>query len=189
MVAFAFWKGCAVMESVFRLTKCPERDLLLLLIFLFLRLVAMRRNRTIQIKAIFLLIVFALNTMVGFACAVGLEMEFNTKHHHVDSAVPVATKTHHHDNTDHHHHPKEKKNPAEDDNCCNDNVIKFSQLDKLLAHAVNAGIEIPVMLVHLHFLYNTYLSSFTTDYEQIPVARPYISSSRGIRVSIQSFQI
>ncbi|SFD49414.1 hypothetical protein SAMN05518672_102169 [Chitinophaga sp. CF118] len=152
----------------------------------------MKRNRTIQLKAIFLLAVFALNTLVGVACAVGLNMGFNAKHHHEENAVPSAIASHHHEGLTHNHHHEEEtkaKNETEKDNCCNNDVVQFSQLDKLLAHAVNAGIEVPVIVLHLHFLYQSYLSSFPLTRAQIQVVRPYVSSSRGIRVSIQSFQI
>ena len=36
----------------------------------------------IQLKAALLLLVFGLNTIIGFACAVGVDMGFNTSHHH-----------------------------------------------------------------------------------------------------------
>jgi hypothetical protein len=127
----------------------------------------MKLSRTIQLKAVFLLAVFTLNTMVGFACAVGLDMGFNSKHHH------------HKDDTITHHHQN-------NENCCNDEAIQFSQLDKLLAQAVNIGIETPVILVQ-DFLYHPELSYFTEE-EQLS-KKPYVSTSRGIRVSIQSFQI
>ncbi|SHL09979.1 hypothetical protein SAMN05444266_10239 [Chitinophaga jiangningensis] len=152
----------------------------------------MKRNRTIQLKAIFLLTVFSLNTLLGFACAVGLNMGFNAKHHHEEGVVAPTIITHHHEGLTHHHHHEEAtkaKNTTEDRNCCNNSVIKFSQLEKLLVHAVNVGIEIPVVLVHLHFICQSYLSSFVISREQIQVVRPYVLSSRGIRVSIQSFQI
>jgi hypothetical protein len=41
----------------------------------------MKRSQSIKFKAIFLLVVFTLNTAVIFACAVGLEMGFNSSHH------------------------------------------------------------------------------------------------------------
>ncbi|WP_216823413.1 hypothetical protein, partial [Niastella vici] len=95
----------------------------------------MKQNTTIQLKAIFLLIVFSLNTLVGFACAVGLNMGFNAKHHHHDDD-PVSTATatsHHHEGTTPHHHDElAKSNATEDDNCCTENATQFSQLDKLL---------------------------------------------------------
>lgn len=44
----------------------------------------MKRNISIQLKAVFLLIVFCMNTITGFACGVGFDMGFNKKHHHDD---------------------------------------------------------------------------------------------------------
>ncbi|WP_315822709.1 hypothetical protein [Paraflavitalea speifideaquila] len=153
----------------------------------------MKRNRAIRLKAFFLLAVFVLNTLVGFACAVGLDMGFNTKHHHHDDPI-AANITHRHDEgvTLHHNHHEEADNAkksATDDNCCNNDVIRFTQLDKLLAHAVNTSIEAPAILVYFHFLYQSYISPFTQRTRQLQVVRPYVESSRGIRVSIQSFQI
>ena len=90
----------------------------------------MNRNKSIQLKAAFLLIVFSLNTVIGFACAVGLDMGFNS-HHHEESAIEVTenhhhNKSHHHDEADIHHHQTNNNK----DNCCNDEVMKFQQVDK-----------------------------------------------------------
>ncbi len=153
----------------------------------------MTRSRTIQLKAIFLLVVFALNTLVGFACAIDLNMGFNTKHHH-DHPDNTAITAHHHAGSQHiHHHPARIVNEiraAEDGNCCNNNVVQLSQLDKLLAQTVKIGAEVPATLVQLHFLYQSYLPAFAhNNTHLLQFVRPYVLSSRGIRVSIQSFQI
>ena len=58
----------------------------------------MKRSPSIQLKAAFLLIVFSLNTVVGFACSVGLEMGFNSSHHQEEKAAI----THKHDNSHQH---------------------------------------------------------------------------------------
>ncbi|SHN34309.1 hypothetical protein [Chitinophaga sp. CF418] len=147
----------------------------------------MKINSTIRLKAAFLLVVFALNTMIGFACAVG--MGFNSKHHHEEASSSAAT--HHHKSQKCHHHDEApaKKGAANDDNCCNKNVIQFSQLDKLLTHAVSTGIETPVTIVFLHDFYLSYLSPFAKISKQNRVVHPYFSSSPDIRVSIQSFLI
>jgi hypothetical protein len=149
----------------------------------------MKINRTIRIKAVFLLVVFALNTMVGFACAVG--MEFNSKHHSHHEEGTSQTVHHHHEGVKHHHHDEAagRSDSKEEDNCCNKNVIQFSQLDKLLAHAINAGIEAPVTLVFLHAFYSSYLSPFAETAKQYRVVRPCFPNSPDIRVSIRSFQI
>ncbi len=41
----------------------------------------MNRSRSIQIKAAFLVLVFSIHTIVGVACALGIDMDFNTTHH------------------------------------------------------------------------------------------------------------
>lgn len=163
----------------------------------------MKRNKTIQLKAIFLLIVFSLNTIIGFACAVGLDMGFNSKHHH-DESITHNTKSHHHNGKSHHHHNRSdshttksqhshyeinKSGATEKENCCNEDATQLSQSDKLLVNVVYSGIEMPVALIALHFLYLSHLSSFKPEIKKIQVVRPYILNSRGIRVSIQSFQI
>ena len=67
----------------------------------------MRQNKSIKLKAAFLLTVFALNTVVAFACSMGLNMGYNENHHNAEKVQPVAsahshshapgTKPHHHD--------------------------------------------------------------------------------------------
>jgi Cu/Ag efflux protein CusF len=75
----------------------------------------MEKSISIQLKAAFLIIVFSMNTVIGFACAIGLDMGFNSKHHHEDDeeateiSIHVDGKKHqHHDEeTKHHHDSKE----------------------------------------------------------------------------------
>ena len=97
----------------------------------------MKGNISIQLKAAFLIIVFSMNTVIGFACAMGVDMGFNSKHHHDDdkeameTAVPVNGKEHqHHDEEAKHHH--DSKEDLEKGGCCKDGVIKFQNLDKNL---------------------------------------------------------
>ena len=81
----------------------------------------MKRNISIQLKAAFLLIVFSMNMIIGFACAIGIDMWFNTSHHEETEIMAHEGSHHHHDEADKHHKSKDGK-----DNCCNDHVIKFS---------------------------------------------------------------
>ncbi|MEO5946211.1 MAG: hypothetical protein ABIP79_05305, partial [Chitinophagaceae bacterium] len=101
----------------------------------------MKNNSSIKLKAVFLLIVFSLNTLVGFACALGVAMGFNSKHHHQTNATEAVIhlhadgkehvhqekkKSHSHDKLHHHDQADDqKKSGSEKDNCCNDKVIKF----------------------------------------------------------------
>jgi hypothetical protein len=156
------------------------------------------KNTTIQLKAVFLLIVFSLNTVIGFACSVGSDMGFNSKHHDHHG------KLHHHHGKSHHHpysaDSHTAKSPAAGEinksgatkagNCCTDDATRLSQSDKVPVNVINSGVEVPVALIALHFLYiSSHLSSFNSAITKIQEVRPYVLNSRGIRVSIQSFQI
>lgn len=107
--------------------------------------------------------VFAMNTIVGFACAIGVDMRFNSKHHHEDKATEAVVHVHpdgkrhvHEENKESHSHGKsnhhdqannQKKSGNENDNCCNDKVTKFEQLDKSVPNSLT--IINPVFFVAL----------------------------------------
>ena len=101
----------------------------------------MKSILTIQIKAAILLIVFSLNTIVGFACAIGIDMGYNTKDHH-DNEVTEAAIHVHSDGEKHDHNEAKNRYDADNhkivddkDNCCNDTVTKLSQIDKAIAQS------------------------------------------------------
>jgi hypothetical protein len=65
----------------------------------------MRHYKFIKLKAAFLLTVFALNTVVAFACSLGLNMGYNQKHHEKKEEKPASTHSHSHaPATKSHHH-------------------------------------------------------------------------------------
>lgn len=70
----------------------------------------MTKSRSIQLKAAFLLVVFSLNTLVGFACAMGVDMGFNQPHH----SKEVKDRVHIHKDGKKHIHKAaaEKDHPA-----------------------------------------------------------------------------
>lgn len=153
----------------------------------------MKHNISIQLKAAILLIVFGFNTMVGFACAVGVDMGFNTTHHHDEEAIEVHVHTngekHEHPNAATHHHDEKSNEQKEKGGCCNDKVIKIYQTDKSVPQA-NSLIS-PVFFTAFVSTY------FTTDivcYSQISgntryFVRSYHPPIPDIRIAIQSFQI
>ena len=172
----------------------------------------MKPSRTTQYKALFLLVSFSLNIVVGFACSLGLDMGFNAHHHnhhdhhHHDKEKhahehPVkdhgeADENHHH----HHHaaghvHARKSSNTfatftaAENDNCCNSLVVSFQSLDKQLAQKdVSAAKSI---VAHTFFILpEAPFLKKNRHYEPIktpPKIHGY--SPPDIRVLIQSFQI
>ena len=117
----------------------------------------MKGNISIQLKAGFLIIVFSMNTVLGFACAMGVDMGFNSKHNHDDDGEATETSVHisgkehqHHDEETKHHH--DSKEDSKKGGCCNDGVIKFQNLEKNLNEN-----NTPVIYAHV---FATILSNF-----------------------------
>jgi len=164
----------------------------------------MPSKRKYKIIAAFLLTVFSLNTVVGFACSVGIDMGFNSKHHHYEDATEAVVhihydgkkhihyekkenhnpgKSHHHEQANNHHKSGNKK-----DNCCNDQILQFEQLDKSVPHSLN--IIHPISLTaFFDAFYNVILpsSDIVKDIKQF--VRSYHPPISDIRIAIQSFQI
>ncbi|HMJ47628.1 MAG TPA: hypothetical protein VK498_09870 [Ferruginibacter sp.] len=164
----------------------------------------MNYKTTIQLKAAFLLMVFSLNTIIGFACAVGLDMNFNSKHHHDEQITEAVIHIHkdgkkhiHHEKKGHHnnkssgkHHEKNNGKTNEDkENCCNEKVKDFQQLDKAvpgvfsLIHALQLTAALPfynIIIIPPHH-------NIVKDIK--PFVRSYHPPIQDIRIAIRSFQI
>ena len=140
-------------------------------------------NRSIQFKAVFLLVVFSLNTLVGFACSVGVDMGFNSTHHK-DEAVKPKIHTHK-DGKKQQHSPKEITEKK--DGCCKENAIKLQIADKNLNHSqtvINSPvIYLPCTIYQLQ-VYNTEKGK-----AQKYIACQFHPPPRDIRIAISSFQI
>ena len=150
-----------------------------------------------RIKALFLLAVFSFNTVVGFACSVGVDMGFNSTHHHADEATEAVIHIHadgkkhiHHEKKSSHDHNKSHHpgDANDKDNCCNNQVLKFEQLDK----SVPAGVSL-IHPIFLNTFFDVYYSvalpstDIVRDIKQF--VRSYHPPISDIRISIQSFQI
>ena len=177
----------------------------------------MNKRNSIQIKAAFLLTIFALNTIVGFACNMGVEMGFNSKHHSDEETVPVIhihadgkehihyekKKESHADSNKHEHEKPGKqdhgKKPHHDDsnsntkedskeNCCKDQVLKFEQIDKAVAKVFS--FQVPIFAV---CFFNDFYKDALYASEVAPKIKYFVRSYHppiaDIRVAIQSFQI
>lgn len=150
--------------------------------------------------------IFSLNTIVGFACAIGADMGFNSKHHNDEEGTEAVVhvhadgkkhihkeKTNSHNHSNSHHHDKANKHKTdnkEKDNCCNDKVIKFEQLDKSLAPSVNAVFNPVFFTAFLASFYNT---NILFSSQVVPNTRYFVRGHHppipDIRIAIQSFQI
>jgi hypothetical protein len=132
----------------------------------------MKNKTIISLRALFLLLVFFLNTGVGFACAIQSDL-WSAGHHDMSDMHAV------------HHGQDHQKAPHQ---CCGDGMVKFEQLDKSNAQP-DESLQLPVLV----YLYPViYLSIPSQGY--LNMLRRYVSPrqdppSVDIRVSIQSFQI
>lgn len=155
----------------------------------------MKGKLSVPLKAVFLLVVFLLNTVVGFACAVSMpngtpqeERHATKSHHHTDHdhanhnhAKPAEA---HHDLTDH-HATKENK-----DDCCKDEVTKLLKEDKVSPSKTTVSIQ-PATFIALLLSYYPIDALVASVYQ--PNTKYFVKSYhppiRDIRISIQSFQI
>ena len=156
-------------------------------------------NKSIQLKAAFLLIVFFLNTIVGFACAVGIDMGFNSTHHHDEEVTETSAHVHagekkhihhneatkHQNEADNEHH-KSKDNK---DNCCNDMVTQIAQFDKSVPYSLSV-INPIFFITFVSLFYNSdilFSSQVTPSVKYF--VRNYHPPIPDLRIAIQSFLI
>ncbi|MBX9733085.1 MAG: hypothetical protein K2X37_03405, partial [Chitinophagaceae bacterium] len=166
-------------------------------------------------KALFLLVVFATNTAVGFACAVGVDMGgFNSPHHseaeqpsevhihndgknHVHEKQISAVKTHVHEDGANHQHDIEpvKKVPVDGSNlltkdnggCCTNEVQEFQNLDKSIS--VNTSISVPVFMAIMRTYFDIDFSLAIKDFPVNYKYRFFYPPPPDILIAIQRFQI
>lgn len=160
----------------------------------------MKKSKSIQLKAAFLLLVFSVNTIIGFACSIGLDIGFNSTHHH-DEETAIAEKEmhrhhhgapHHHAEADNHHKASDNHHNSKEgkDNCCNDKVTKFSQLDKAVPQSLSAAVNPTFLTAFISSFYGIdILSSSKLTTRIKPFVRWRHPTIPDIRIAIQSFQI
>ena len=143
----------------------------------------MKPNRTLQIKALILMTVFSLSTILSFACSLGLDMGYNSGHHtkkqetaHKCCEKPVST--------------SENQSSEEKDDCCTNSVINFQLMAKSIVQ-YNIDFSVPVSILH-HDMMELFLAlnqfAILTEMKQT-VFRTNQLPPPDIRVSIRSFQI
>ena len=162
------------------------------------------RQQKNKIKAAFLLLMFSLNTVVSFACSVGLVDFSKDRHNHDESHSHEKPHSHksahdHHDEnniqrnhqhlaTDNHHSPAEEK-----DNCCSDNIVKVTTLDKAVTNVNQNPLPLPlvdVLAAVYAFILPDYYSTKLLIRPKPPFDRSWdVFDDMNIRIAIQSFQI
>ena len=154
----------------------------------------MKRSKGTYFKALVLVMVFSLNTMVSFACS--FSGGFHGLHHHRE--LPAKKESHHHPSQHHHdhgaaqplHHDQDASKNQEED-CCSKNFVEIEKKDKSVARLI----EVPGA---------SFLTSFIISYsplfaagiaeERPPHCRTFVrcwvpATIQDLRIVIQSFQI
>ena len=153
----------------------------------------MNRNISIQLIAAFLLLVFVLNTAVGFACVIGVDMGFNTSHHHDEEAemhVQADGKEHDHLNQSaKHEHEENKSQNKEKRGCCNDEVQKLQSLDKAINQNEKPIFNAPIVTGIISAFLGTDILNLSKVYHAKYKSRYFHPPPPDIRIAIQSFQI
>jgi hypothetical protein len=149
-----------------------------------------KETLSIQLKAVFLLLVFSLNTIIGFACSVGLDMGFNSEHHNSEETALVENGGHHHDMLHHDNDVYNHKSKQGKDNCCNDKVTKIAQLDKTVPQSYKASINPVFFTAFASSFFNIDVFAALKATPNIKYfVRSYHPTIPDIRIAIQSFQI
>ena len=141
-----------------------------------------------------LLLVFSLNTIIGFACAVGMDMGFNTTHHHDEEVIEIhehadGIKHNHQQQAEKHQHNENKSEKKEKGGCCNDDVQKFQSLDKALTQNAKTAIDVPVFAALISTFLGIDIFNIAKAYPPKYKARYFYPPPPDIRIAIQSFQI
>lgn len=121
-----------------------------------------------------------MNTVVIFACSLGMDMKFNSTHHQ----EKISSSSSHHNESKAKHHEDDK------DNCCKDEAVKFAKADKLNPQVSHAGIN-PIFFSALltNFFNLNFLESGSNIYINKFVVLGHHPPIPDIRIAIQSFQI
>ncbi len=132
-----------------------------------------------------------MNTVIGFACAVGVDMGFNTKQHDdevTESAIhvhAVGKKHQHHSEANKHNHVEKKS--TEKEGCCNDEVIKFQNVEKNVTPKII--IDAPAFVAIVNTFLGIDLYNITKVFPQKNIVRFFYPPPPDILIAIQKFQV
>ncbi len=132
-----------------------------------------------------------MNTVMGFACAMGLDMGFNSKHHD-DEVMETPIHVHADGNKHEHHneankHIQDEKKSTEKGGCCNDKVVYFQTGDKNLT--AKTIIDAPSFVAIVSDFLGIDLYNISKAYPQKNIVRFFYPPPPDILVSIQKFQV
>ncbi len=142
------------------------------------------------LKALLLLMVFSMNTIISSACS--LSSVFHKAHHHSKSAShPHSDKKHHDHSSDKHCHSEGEESSSKED-CCSKSIIQLEKLDKAPAKTVmiSSLVFISIAAALNDFIHAALFPSYLSHKNFIDNVRwQYSTTIPDLRIVIQSFQI
>ena len=139
------------------------------------------------------MLVFSLNTLLGFACSLGVDMGYNEHHHETELSLSASNAPQHEHGSNQKHHEDKKhqhtKKESSKDDCCSNGITLFNQLDKTVSEQVT--IVHPVFATSFLTAY-FYIDLFQPRYAPKNIrafAQSYHPPIPDIRIAIQSFLI
>lgn len=153
-------------------------------------------SRTVKHKVIasFLLLVFSLSSVAGFACSIGIDMGYNTKHHEHEASASHKAVNHEHSGRHHQHMSAAQSSTiaaGHSDDCCTNDVTAFTKLDKSVADN-HLTLQTPIFLLAFtttFLLQNQDETGVAVNSRFQFVRRSSFLNDTDIRIAIQSFQI
>ncbi|MFP5081987.1 hypothetical protein [Pedobacter sp. JCM 36344] len=138
------------------------------------------------------MVIFLLNTVVGFACALGMEGNHDDENHsHLKVAVHKH-KDHQHNHAEGHEHqvsPTPGLNFSKEDPCCKKLVNELTIQSKLIPGGAKVLVVLPVIWL-ANYTYTLLVPVSSIDLNQIGyIDHRYRPPREDIRIIIQSFQI
>ncbi len=133
-----------------------------------------------------------MNTVVGLACSVGIDMSFNSKHHNEEQTIKTSIHVHanghkHEHNNVANKHKHEEKKPTEKDGCCNDKVVKFQNVEKNITS--KTFINVPAFVAILSTFLGVQLHNITKVFPHKNIVRFFYPPPPDILIAIQKFQV
>jgi hypothetical protein len=158
----------------------------------------MRASQRTYYKALVLLTIFSLNTVVSFACS--FSSFFHSFHHETPLASVASKPSHDHNHNDHHHHKHHHDGPEKDqesthgsgtsDDCCSQYLLEVDKSEKSVSRSIDAPNT--VMLSSFAWLYSSLSSIYGREERTLypdHIRWRLPATIQDLRIVIQSFQI
>ena len=152
----------------------------------------MKLPRSTYFKALFLLVIFSFNLMVGFACSIGIDMGYNKSHHHSEITNSVANHASGHAKMRNCHKMAKNNHSNQSqpgDDCCNHNVIYLSHFDKAVPASIKLLFNPYIYTPNLFGNYKAGNFYSNNKPDKKHNGRSHHPPIPDIRIKIQSFQI